>query len=84
MNMNLFHQLMPQSYHLAQLDQETFNLDMEVVWELFISQPKLIRRCGTIFITFFIIWVFFVVNGVVVIIFCNLKMLQCVTYATFL
>lgn len=30
--MNLSHQLTPQSDHLAQLDQETFNLDMEVVW----------------------------------------------------
>jgi hypothetical protein len=56
--MNLSHQLTLQLYHLAQLDQETFNLDMEVVWELFIPQPKLIRSCDTIFITFFIIWVF--------------------------
>jgi hypothetical protein len=56
---------------------------MEAIWELLVSQLKLIKNCNTYFITLLIIGVFVVVNGVVVTNSCNPRMLWCVVYHLF-
>jgi hypothetical protein len=57
--MNLHHQLMSQSDHPPIGLKDAINDDMELVWQVFISQFQVNENCVTYFIAFFIIGFFY-------------------------